>query len=156
MRKTVIALALVAALATAAAAALKGSADVVGVEPVQVSVQASAGQRVQLDVKLDIERSWHLYAHGDTNFIGVNLVPAEDFPLADFRAEYPKGHEGEFFDMKVWMLEGKNTIEASALVPAGLDAGRHALDLLLTVQACDDKTCLAPVDVPVKVTLILQ
>jgi len=162
--KTVITLAIVtvlvtvfaAVLAAGTATAMKGSADVVEIEPVSVAVKAAAGQRVQLDVSIDIARSWHLYAHGDTMAIGVDLVPDEGFPLADFRAEYPDGHVGEFFGEKVVMLEGKNVIEATALVPAGLAAGEHELDLLLTVQACDDKVCLAPARVPVKMTLTIE
>lgn len=156
MRKTVIALALVATLVTGAAAAMKGSADVVEAKPVSAAVTGAAGQRVALDVKLDIDRTWHLYAHGDTVYIGVDLVPDEDFPLADFRAEYPEGHEGEFFGEKVFMLEGRNTIKATALVPSGLAAGEHALGLKLTVQACDDKTCLAPAKIPVSMNLTIE
>ena len=30
-------------------------------------------------LKLDIATKWHIYAHGDTNFIGVDLVPDEGF-----------------------------------------------------------------------------
>lgn len=156
MRKTVITIALAIALAAGTAAAMKGSADMVDVEPVSSTVKAAAGQRAQLDVKVDIARSWHLYAHGDTNFIGVDLVPDKSFPLADFRAEYPEGHAREFFGEKIMMLEGKNVIEATALVPAGLAAGEHELGLLLTVQACDDKTCLAPAKMPVKMTLTIE
>ena len=156
MRKTVIALAVVVVFAAGTAAAMKGSADVVDVEPVSSAVKAAAGQRAQLDVKIDIARSWHLYAHGDTMAIGVDLVPDKGFPLADFRAEYPEGHMGEFFGEKVMMLEGKNGIEATALVPAGLAPGEHELGLLLTVQACDDKICLAPAKVPVKMTLTIE
>lgn len=156
MRKTALALALCLALAAGTAAAMKGSADVVEAKPVRAAVTAAAGQRVQLDVKLDIARSWHLYAHGDTTYMGVDLVPDEGFPLADLRAEYPAGHEGEFFGEKVVMLEGRNTIKVSALVPGGLAAGEHALDLKLTVQACDDKTCLAPARIPVPMTLTVE
>jgi thiol:disulfide interchange protein DsbD len=156
VRKTVIALGLVAVLAGSARAAIKGSADVVEVKPARTAVTAAAGQRARLDVKVDIARTWHLYAHGDSVFIGVDLVPDEDFPLADFRAVYPAGHEGEFFGEKVMMLEGKNVIEATALVPAGLEPGEHALGFHLTVQACDDKTCLAPAKVPVAMTLTIE
>ena len=46
---------------------------------------------------MDIATRWHLYAHGDTNFIGVDLVPGRGFPPEEFQADYPAGHEGEFF-----------------------------------------------------------
>ncbi len=156
MKKTVIAAVLMLSLVTGAAFALKGSADVVDVKPLHAALSAAAGQRIDLDVKLDIARSWHLYAHGDSMFIGVDLVPDEGFPLKDFEAVYPEGHEGVFFGEKVRMLEGKNRITASALVPADLPVGVHTLGLQVTVQACDAKTCLAPAKVPVQVTLTVE
>lgn len=134
-------------------AALKGSGDVVKVTPAVAVVTAGPGQRVQFALELDIAKSWHLYAHGDTSFIGVDLGGAETFPLAELRAEYPAGKAKEFFGETVMMIEGRQTITASALVPATLTKGKHALPLLLTVQACDDRTCLAPATLPVTVTL---
>ena len=139
-----------------AAAALKGSADVVKAAPAAATVQAKAGERVEFAIEVDISDNWHIYAHGDSNFIGVDLVPSETFPLDDLKAEYPKGHEGEFFGEPVWMISGAEQIKASALVPAGMAKGEHPLEFGVTVQACDDKTCLAPVDLPVTVKLVVQ
>jgi len=137
-------------------AAPKGSADVVKVTPGKTVVTAAPGGRVAFAIEVDIAERWHLYAHGDTTFIGVDLVPSETFPLQEFSAEYPEGHEGEFFGEKVHMIEGHNIIKATALVPAEMAAGEHPLELALTVQACDDKTCLAPARVPVAITLKLE
>lgn len=154
--KRILAMAMVLTMILAAGTALavlKGSADVVKAAAVPATVTGQAGQRVEFAVELDISQKWHIYAHGDTNFIGVDLVPAEGFPLADFQAAYPHGHAGEFFGETVYMISGKERITASALVPAGLAAGDYPLQLAVKVQACDDKTCLAPVDLPVKVSL---
>jgi thiol:disulfide interchange protein DsbD len=153
LRNIGIVLALVMLLAGSAIAQMKTSADVVKAEPAVATVSAAAGQRVDFTIKLDIAKKWHIYAHGDTNFIGVDLVPSEYFPLEDFKAEYPHGHEGEFFGEKVKMIEGKETITASALIPEGMPAGEYPLEMGVTVQACDDKTCLAPVDLPVAIKL---
>jgi len=148
--------ALLAVIAVPAAAQMKTSADVVDVAPATAALSAAPGARIDFDVKVDIARKWHLYAHGDSNFIGVDLVPDEDFPLAEFAAVYPDGHEGEFFGEKVVMLEGKNVIKASAQVPADLPKGEHALILSVVVQACDDKTCLAPAYMPVNIKLTVK
>ncbi len=139
--------------ASAATAAMKGSADVVKASAAQSLVTGTAGQRVEFAVELDISKTWHIYAHGDTNFIGVDLVPAEGFPLAEFEAAYPHGHQAEFFGEMVYMIDGQEQIKVSALIPAELAKGKHALEFGVTVQACDDKTCLAPVDLPVTVNL---
>lgn len=154
MKKTlVLALLMVPALLACAQGAMKDSSTVVDVRPVPAQLSAVAGERVEFEVKLDIAKKWHLYAHEDTMFIGVDLAPAKDFPLEDLQTVYPKGHEGEFFGEKVVMISGKETITASATVPAGLAAGEHELKLAVTVQACDDKTCLAPAYLPVKLKL---
>ena len=139
-----------------AIAGMKGSADVVKASAAQSLVTGTAGQRVEFAVELDISKTWHIYAHGDTNFIGVDLVPAEDFPLEKFEAAYPHGHKGEFFGETVYMIAGREQIKASALIPAGLAKGKHKLEFGVTVQACDDKTCLAPIDLPVTVNLKVQ
>ena len=153
MRKFAFVLMAVVLMAGAAQAQMKTSADVVKAEPATSVVAAPAGQRVAFDIKMNISTKWHIYAHGDTNFIGVDLVPSEMFPLDDFQAEYPQGHEGEFFGEKVFMIEGKDLIKASAMVPAGMPAGEYPLEFEITVQACDDKTCLAPAYLPVAVKL---
>ena len=88
----------------------KGSSDVVKVSG--PAVTAAAGQRVDFKIQLKIEKTWHLYAHGDSNFIGVDLVPDEGFVLEDLKLEFPKGHEGEFFGEKVMMIAGNDPITA--------------------------------------------
>ena len=150
------ALLLVPLLWGCAQGAMKGSGDVVDVYPVAASVSAAAGERIEFAVKLNIQKNWHLYAHEDSLFIGVDLIPAKGFPLKDFQAVYPAGHEGEFFGEKVVMISGKEVIKASAEVPADLAKGKHELMLAVTVQACDNKTCLAPADLPIKLTLTVK
>jgi thiol:disulfide interchange protein DsbD len=156
LRKILLVMALMILVAGAAQAQMKTSASVVKAQPASATVTGTPGQRVSFEVKLDIGNTWHIYAHGDTNFIGVDLVPDEFFPLDDFQAVYPEGHEGEFFGEKVVMIEGKDVIKASAQVPAGMPAGEYELNLAVTVQACDDKTCLAPADLPIAVKLKLE
>lgn len=144
-------------LSTAPAfAALKGSADVVKAAPRQKSLVGAPGQRITFQVAVDIAPHWHLYAHGDTNFIGVDLVPDEAFPLEDFDAVYPEGLAGEFFGEKVMMIAGSQVIKAEAVVPETLARGVHKVKLGLTVQACDDKTCLAPANLPVEMDLTVK
>lgn len=148
--------ALVLILAAGSSFAMKGSGDVVHATAATAALSAVAGERVNFVVDVDIAKKWHLYAHEDSTFIGIDLVPAEDFPLAEMKAEFPHGHEGEFFGEKVKMIEGKVAIEASALVPVGLPAGVHMLNMTVTAQACDDKTCLPPADLPVSFKLTVQ
>lgn len=139
-----------------ARAALKGSADVVKAAPRQKALTAPRGQRITFEVSLAIAPKWHLYAHGDTNFIGVDLVPGEAFPLEEFDADYPAGEPGEFFGETVMMIAGSQLIKAEAVVPETLSRGVHKVKMGLTVQACDDKTCLAPASIPVEIELTVK
>ena len=136
--------------------AMKDSAAMVKASALPTVLSSASGQKVSFEIKLDIQERWHIYAHGDTNFIGVDLVPDEGFPLEDFQAEYPAGHEKEFFGDMVAMIEGAEVIKASALVPDSLATGEYELDLQVTVQACDDKICLAPAFLPVTVKLTVE
>ena len=155
-RIAIFSLLIVALGAGLAFGAMKGSSDVVKASASPSAVSSPAGERVSFEIKLDIQERWHLYAHGDTNFIGVDVVPDEEFPLDDFQAEYPPGHEKEFFGDMVFMIEGKEVIKASALVPAEMAKGEHELNLQVTIQACDDKVCLAPAYLPVVVKLTVE
>ena len=74
-RLLVAVLGLVLFAAVPASAAPKASADVVKVTPRQKLLTATPGQRITFQVALDIAPHWHLYAHGDTNFIGIDLDP---------------------------------------------------------------------------------
>jgi hypothetical protein len=157
MRKILLLALVVCALgAGLALGQMKGSADVVKVSAAPATLNAAPGDEVAFAVKVDIQNTWHLYAHGDTTFIGLDLVPDEEFPLADFAATYPAGHEGEFFGEKVMMIEGKEQIAVTAKVPSDLAPGEHVLGLKVTAQACDDKTCLAPAYIPVRVNLVVK
>jgi hypothetical protein len=145
------------ACADKGAPVFRASADVVKASAAPGAVSAAAGERVDFNINLDILKKWHIYAHGDSNFIGVDLMPGEGgIALDSFKVEYPHGHEGEFFGEKVVMIEGKEAIKASGLVPAGLPKGEHMMTFAVTVQACDDKTCLAPDDLPVSVKLTVK
>lgn len=146
----------VATMPVPARAALKGSADVVKASPRLKAITAAAGQRITFEIAVTIAPKWHLYAHGDTNFIGVDLVPDESFPLEEYDAVYPAGEEGEFFGEKVQMIAGAQVIKAEALVPETLARGVHKVKLGLTVQACDDKVCLAPASLPIELDLTVK
>jgi len=134
----------------------RGSADVVKVSPAPGAVSAAPGQRIDFNINLDIAKKWHIYAHGDSNFIGVDLTPDSGPALDNFKLEFPHGHQGEFFGEKVMMIEGKEAIKASGVIPADLAKGEHIMKFSVTAQACDDKACLAPAEIPVSVKLTVK
>ena len=93
MKRIVLFALLIIAFTTGfALAAMKGSADVVKAAAQPGSLSSAPGDTISFDVKLDIQEKWHIYAHEDTNFIGVDLVPDEGSVLTYFQAVYPAGH----------------------------------------------------------------
>ncbi|MCP4292231.1 MAG: hypothetical protein GY780_10420 [bacterium] len=156
MKRLTIMMVLVAILAAGSAMAQYGTDAVVKVSPAPAALEGAAGDTLSFDVNIDISKKWHLYAHGVEDFIGVDLVPEEKFILEGLKAEYPHGHEGVFFGEKVMMIEGKDTIKATAVIPAGLKAGEYKFNLSVTAQACDDKTCRPPADLPVSFKLTVK
>ena len=158
-RVTVLCLSLLACVLMAAlpaTAAVKSSGDVVKASLRQKALTAAPGQRLTFQVAVDIAPRWHCYAHGDTNFIGLDLLPDETFPLEEFDAAYPAGKLGEFFGEKVLMIAGSQVIDAEAEVPPTLKRGPYKVKLALTVQACDDKSCLAPANLPLEFDLTVK
>jgi hypothetical protein len=162
----IIAILAVAGLAAAGPGADKpvrprSTADVVTAKVVYApDLAATAGGEVTFKVHLDIADTWHLYDHQyatdpESFFIGVDLMPGEGADLAGFKAVFPAGHEGEFMGEKVVMLHHEAEIEVTVKLPAGA-AGTVEIPFVVTAQACDDKICLQPSDVPVTATITVE
>jgi hypothetical protein len=134
----------------AAPGALRDSGDVVQVELQPTSLRAEPGQDVVLLISLAIEEPWHLYAHEDTAFYGVDLAPAEDLPLGRLEVSYPTGERTLFFGQEVLVLAGRQEVRVAGRVPADLAPATYPLAFELAVQACDDRRCLAPAFLPVR------
>lgn len=155
-----LAAAAVAGPATGAAKRPSTSADVVDVKVVPAGLMAKPGAEVAFTVHMDIADTWHLYDHQyaedpESFFIGVDLMPGEGANLAGFAADFPVGEPGTFMGDKVVMLHHQAAIMVKVTLPE--DAfGTVDVPLVLTAQACDDKLCLQPSDIPVTVSIEVQ
>jgi hypothetical protein len=131
----------------------RSTADVVSVRVAPAELTAEPGGEVSFKVEMDIADTWHLYDHSyaedpESFFIGVDLMPGEGANLAGFQATFPRGEEGEFMGEKVVMLHHHAVIEVSVKLPHDT-SGEISIPFVLSTQACDDKICLQPSDVPV-------
>jgi hypothetical protein len=115
--------------------------------------RAARGEQIVLRFLLDVDERWHLYAHEDTSFYGIELELPEESPLEDIKVLYPKGQEALFFGEKVQVLEGRFGVSLAGTVAAEAVPTTHHLRFKMAVQACDDKRCLAPAFMPVEVHL---
>ena len=76
---------------------MRNSSNVVQASIVPGAATVAAGQRVAFKVNVQIQEKWHLYAHEDSMFIGIDLFLPEGAPLQDLQVKYPDSHEGVFF-----------------------------------------------------------
>lgn len=138
-------------VSVAAAEGMRDSSSVVAVTAAPDTLHAGVGGTVEFTVTMEIQDGWHLYAHGDPVYYGITLHAPEDLPVAALKVDYPKGHEGKFLGEKVQLLEHTETLSVSGLL---MVQPEKPLELELELQACDDKSCLAPAWIPVCVTVL--
>lgn len=107
-------------------------------------VAATPGRPYAFAVDFTVREGWHLYAHGDTVFYGVDLTGLAPGPLAGASVVHPEGRPGDFFGTPVRLLAGRQTIAVRGVLPDSCRAGARRVELVLEVQACDSGSCLAP------------
>ena len=149
MRPVVITAVLLLAALTALGQGMRDSSTVVSVTAPSV-VNAGVGETVSITVGIDIDKGWHLYAHGDTTYYGISVTGLDTVPLAAVKVLYPAGHMGRFLGEKVRLLEGSAQLTIMGVLMAELD---EPLVFELECQACDAKSCLAPAWIPFEVAV---
>ena len=132
---------LLLAAALASAQGLRDSGSVVKMTVQPKSVTAAVGDPVSWTVTLDIDKGWHLYAHGDPKYYGIAVTGLDSLPLVGAEVAYPAGKKGKFLDETVQLLEGRQTLTIGGFLAA---EPTGPLLLELELQACDEKSCLAP------------
>ncbi len=150
MRATTVTIALLLIAGLAAAQGMKDSSTVVSVTA-PGELRASVGSMVEIPVEIDIDKGWHLYAHGDTTYYGIAVAGLDTLPLAAVQVDYPEGHMGEFLGHAVRLLEGTQSMVIKGVLMSELDA---PLKFELECQACDDKSCLAPAWIPFETAVL--
>jgi DsbC/DsbD-like thiol-disulfide interchange protein len=94
---------------------------------------------------LDIENGWHVYANPVenedlTNAQTVVSISAKS-KLENVKVEYPGGKLQKDHDDKYKIYEGKVAIKAQVKRAKG---DNSPLEITITLQACNDKSCLLP------------
>lgn len=111
-------------------------------------VDSSGKQTITL--KLEIEKGWHLYANPVAN---ENFEPNQTIVKvyggvqeAATKVVYPKGHEYVVNKEKILIYEGATQIGVTVQ-----RLNNDPIDVHVKVFACDDKACLPPGNLKVKV-----
>lgn len=128
---------------TTALAQVKKSDSVVKVEATTGKPDADGKQTVS--ITLDIENGWHLYANPveneDLSNAQTVVRVASKSKLDNVKVEYPAGKLQQEGGEKYKIYEGKVTIKAQVNRAKG---DNNPLEISITLQACNDKTCLQP------------
>lgn len=129
---------------------MKDSSTVVAVTAAD-TVYAGVGESVTFTVTMTIDEGWHLYANGDPQYYGISFNPPEILPLANLTVSYPEGHMGKFLGDDVRLLAAEQTLAVTGIL---MVQPEEPFAFELELQACDDKSCLAPAWIPVPLTVL--
>lgn len=125
-----------------------------------LSVQATAsvrqivpGKPFEILVTLNIKQPYHVNANpASEKFLIPTTVSMEPVAGMTFaQPQYPQGHQREFAftgGKKIAVYEGKTVIRIVATPAKGLKAGSVTIRGKVNYQACDEKSCYPPGDIP--------
>jgi uncharacterized protein YyaL (SSP411 family) len=116
------------------------------------------GREVDVAVSLSIEKGWHLYANpnGTTTLKPTQLTLAADQPATLVEVVYPAATatlSTPGVDEKAGVYEGRVTLRARVKIAADARTGPLAIGFLVNYQACNDRACLAPATLKVRLGL---
>lgn len=136
----------------------RGSADTVTVDSMLSVERVVAGEEFKLALILDIKDKWHINAHKPAQeyLIGTEFKPSfqDHFILADIEYPDPVEYEFSFAGGELLLVyEDTRYIFMNIKTAPALSPGGYDLQGSLTVQGCDDSTCLAPSSIDVRMPL---
>lgn len=137
------------------------SADRVEITPELSVNKVTPGSDFKAALVLDIDEGWHINAHRPTldYLIGTEFEVDrhEHFIMSDDQYPEPEAYEFAFAGgEELLVYQGETPVIIQFRASSQLQPGEHEITGRMTVQACDDQTCLAPtnidVTIPVEVT----
>jgi thioredoxin:protein disulfide reductase len=147
---------LVLLLSYPASAQFDMSADKVGISTLLSVEKVPQGGEFLAAVVMEIEEGWHINAVDPTLdwliATTLSVEPGEDVIIADQR--YPNAKVMSFAfaeDEPLRVYEGNAPIFLSLRTSSSIETGDHVIRGNLTVQACDDNTCLPPSNIRVEI-----
>jgi thiol:disulfide interchange protein DsbD len=158
MHRTLIAILGVLLLPIAAVAQFAPPKDAMSVRVTASVKQVVPGRPFEILVTLDIKPPYHVNANPSSEkFLIPTTVRMEPVAGITFgQPQYPKGHAREFAftgGKKIAVYEGKTVIRIPATAAKTLKSGEVTLRGKVNYQACDEKSCYPPGDLPFSLKL---
>ncbi len=130
--------------------------------PVRVSARPSVekvkpGDAFEIVVKYEMDAHWHIYGPMENEGTPTTVAGESAVGFKFGEAVFPKPEEIEIFGSKLKVYEKSIEVRVPVQVDAGAKAGPAKLKLKTTYAACDDKSCLPPLDdQPIEVTVQVE
>jgi thiol:disulfide interchange protein DsbD len=121
---------------------------------------ALPGDEIQVALQLDIEKGWHINAHKplETSLIPTEVLldPHPYLRLEGIRYPTPQRKRFTFIQEEMAVYEGRVLILMNLTVSAEAPPGEFRISGKVKYQACDDRSCLLPMEtafsVPMPIT----
>ncbi|MCF7801903.1 MAG: thioredoxin family protein [Candidatus Marinimicrobia bacterium] len=130
--------------------------EVVSVKPYAEQSQAILQQPVRVALELDILENWHIYAPGDEEAFTipteVTMQPVEGVTLGEWEFPEPAMLSVAGIDEPAAVYGGRITLFNTVTV-TNPDLAGVTIQGGVSYQACDDRTCLIPVEIPFQISL---
>ena len=149
---------LVALLAGPAAA--QRPTDVVHWTATAPAAPMKAGGTAKVTVAVDIDAGWHVYAltqaKGGPRPLLIEVAKAQPFSVRTIEGPLPTIAHDPNFDLETQYYEEKAQLTVPLVAGRGAAAGKHAVPIEITFQACDSHVCLRPFTETVTVDVAIK
>lgn len=123
------------------------------VAPALLAEGVQQGSTVRAAVRVTIANGWHINSHTPTfdYLIGTELKFPSNPKFSVLNIHYPSGKKITlgFSEQPIGLYEGTITIDVAFKIANNHSIGSDTIRGTLTAQACNNQTCLAPVDINV-------
>ncbi len=112
------------------------------------SATIKQGQSFTVTLTLDIDPNWHVNANpaSESYLIATAADVRSDLPITVDAIAYPEGHDFSLAGESISVYESGAVIEASCTLGTDAEIGDATFRVIITYQACDDSSCLAPAE----------
>jgi DsbC/DsbD-like thiol-disulfide interchange protein len=118
---------------------------------------AAPGGKLSLYVDVTPKPGIHVYAPGSADYIPVSVKIDPTAEIKPGKLTYPKAETMTFGDEKVAVFQKPFRLTQDASLDRSVKAGSTvSVAGTVKIQACDDKVCFPPENVPVKWTVAVK
>ncbi|GIV14847.1 MAG: thiol:disulfide interchange protein DsbD [Armatimonadota bacterium] len=158
MHRTIVSLLGILLLGAIAVAQFAPPKDALSVQVTASVKQVVPGKPFEILVTLNIKHPYHVNANpASEKFLIPTSVKLDPVPGITFAApQYPKGLQREFAftgGKRIAVYEGRTVIRVTATPAKNLKPGEITIRGKVNYQACDEKSCYPPGDLPFTIKL---